>query len=230
MGLPERTPEHGSPDSSYAATPVGNGPLEYGNYIPGSVDGRESVYRGSAATHTTQGLSTQQQQKQPPQQHVPIAIVGMACRLPGECSTPSRLWDFLSEGKSSWKPRAPRDRFNYDAFSHEDPDFDGTFCVAGGHFNDYVDLSRFDSSFFGLPQSEARVLDPQQRLLLETSYECLENGGIPMESLAGRKVGCFVAFSMGGKPSLPVICFKFSPSSLLYPPRLGTQVSNLSFA
>lgn len=213
MGLPERTPEHGSPDSSCAATPVANGPLEYGNYMPGSADGREPVHRDFVATHTTQGLSTQQ--------HVPIAIVGMACRLPGECSTPSRLWDFLSEGKSSWKPGAPRDRFNYSAFSHEDPDFDGTFCVAGGHFNDYVDLSRFDLSFFGLPQSEARVLDPQQKLLLETSYECLENGGIPMESLAGRKVGCFVAFSMGGKPLLHSICSQFSHSSLLFSSNLG---------
>ncbi|KAF3762831.1 hypothetical protein M406DRAFT_45232 [Cryphonectria parasitica EP155] len=130
-------------------------------------------------------------------QDIPIAIVGMACRLPGECSSPSKLWDFLCEGKSSWKPKAPKDRFNWDAFSHEDPDFEGTFSVAGGHFNDYIDLTRFDSAFFGLPPSEARILDPQQRLLLEVSYECLENAGIPMENVAGRKVGCFVAFSMG---------------------------------
>ncbi|CZT43409.1 uncharacterized protein RSE6_03443 [Rhynchosporium secalis] len=130
---------------------------------------------------------------------VPIAIVGIGCRLPGGNSSPSKLWDFLCEGKSSWKAKAPEDRFNWDAFTHPtDPDFDGTFQIAGGHFHGPdVDLSRFDAAFFGLPQSEARVLDPQQKLLLETSYECLESGGIPMESLAGRKIGCFVAFSMG---------------------------------
>ncbi|KAJ0124007.1 uncharacterized protein J7T55_012480 [Diaporthe amygdali] len=130
---------------------------------------------------------------------VPIAIVGMGCRLPGGNSSPSKLWDFLCSSKSSWTPKAPRDRFNWDAFTHPtDPDFDGTFQIAGGHSHgEDVDLSRFDSAFFGLPLSEARILDPQQRLLLEVSYECLENGGIPMEAIAGRKIGCFVAFSMG---------------------------------
>ena len=125
----------------------------------------------------------------------------MACRLPGECATPSKLWDFLMEGKSSWKPKAPKDRFNWDAFHHTDPDFAGTIDIAGGHYNDYVDLTRFDSGFFGLPQSEASIMDPQQRLLLEVSYECLENAGIPMETLSGTKTGCFVAFSMGGTSS-----------------------------
>jgi hypothetical protein len=135
---------------------------------------------------------------------VPVAIVGMGCKLPGGNSSPSKLWDFLYDAKSSWAPKAPRDRFNWDAFTHPtDPDFDGTFQIAGGHFHgEDVDLSRFDSAFFGLPLSEARIMDPQQRLLLEVSYECLETGGIPMEAVAGRKVGCFVAFSMGGKSTL----------------------------
>lgn len=26
---------------------------------------------------------------------VPIAVVGMACRLPGHCNTPKDLWDFM---------------------------------------------------------------------------------------------------------------------------------------
>lgn len=144
---------------------------------------------------------------------VPIAIVGMGCRLPGGNSSPSKLWDFLCSSKSSWTPKAPRDRFNWDAFTHPtDPDFDGTFQIAGGHFHgEDVDLSRFDSAFFGLPLSEARILDPQQRLLLEVSYECLENGGIPMEAIAGRKIGCFVAFSMGGKFASVLIMQPLSP-------------------
>jgi len=38
-------------------------------------------------------------------------------------------------------------------------------------------------------------MDPQQRLLLECTYEALENGGIPKESLVGESVGVFVGGS-----------------------------------
>jgi len=32
---------------------------------------------------------------------MPIAVVGMGCRLPGESSNPDKLWQVLSEGKST---------------------------------------------------------------------------------------------------------------------------------
>lgn len=144
---------------------------------------------------TSPGKETNGNAARPP---VPVAVVGMACRLPGECNTPSKLWDLLVEGRDTWKPRAPKDRFNWGAFNHPDLDFQGTFSIDGGHFNDYVDYTRFDSAFFGIPQPEAKVLDPQQRLLLEVSYECLENAGIPMEKVAGKNIGSFVAFSVAG--------------------------------
>lgn len=78
----------------------------------------------------------------------------------------------------------------------EVPDFDGAFSFAGGHFNNYVDLTRLGPAFFGLPQSEAKIVDPQQRLLLAISYEWPENAVVPMEDVAGKKVGCYVACSM----------------------------------
>lgn len=39
---------------------------------------------------------------------------------------------------------------------------------------------------------EAHTLDPQQRLLLHTTWEALEDGGIPAAGLAGNDVGVFV--------------------------------------
>ena len=48
----------------------------------------------------------------------PIAIVGIACRFPGDATSPSKLWDLCAEGRDGWSA-IPQDRFDvkslYDA-------------------------------------------------------------------------------------------------------------------
>lgn len=34
---------------------------------------------------------------------------------------------------------------------------------------------------------------------MEVAYECLENAGVPIESLSGKRVGCIVGASAVGK-------------------------------
>lgn len=46
---------------------------------------------------------------------MPIAIVGVAGRFPGDASDPDKLWKLLSEGRSARGP-IPKDRYNVDAF------------------------------------------------------------------------------------------------------------------
>ncbi|KAJ5833847.1 hypothetical protein N7474_002158 [Penicillium riverlandense] len=120
----------------------------------------------------------------------PIAIIGYACRLPGQVSSPSDLWELCTRRRSGWKP-IPKDRFSFDAFHHPNPSKLGTTNPAGGYFLD-DDIGRFDAPFFNVTVQEAISMDPQQRMLLECSYEALESAGIPKESLSRRSVGVFV--------------------------------------
>ena len=52
---------------------------------------------------------------------MPIAVIGMSCRLPGDASDTGKLWDFCSQGRSAWS-EVPADKFNVDAFYHPDPE------------------------------------------------------------------------------------------------------------
>ncbi|KAL7941128.1 putative polyketide synthase [Trichoderma barbatum] len=127
----------------------------------------------------------------PTREPVPIAIVGMGCRYPAGANSPEELWNVVAEGRSGWT-EVPLDRFNHEAFYHPDPEIPGTINQKGGHFIDQ-DISAFDAGFFGMAQQEAETLDPQQRVVLETSWEAIENAGIPMHHLKGSDTGIYLA-------------------------------------
>ncbi|KAK4195700.1 hypothetical protein QBC40DRAFT_185185 [Triangularia verruculosa] len=124
------------------------------------------------------------------QQPMPVAIVGMSCRLPGDVSTPGEFYRMLCRQRSGWS-KIPKDRFTAEAYHHPNPDKKGCFNSQGGYFVK-DDISMFDAGFFDITKKEAESMDPAQRLLLETAYEAFENGGFPKEHVSGRKVGVFV--------------------------------------
>ncbi|CRG89167.1 putative polyketide synthase 17 [Talaromyces islandicus] len=121
---------------------------------------------------------------------MPIAIVGIACRLPGEATCTDKLWELLAKKEAAWS-KMPEDRMNMDAFYHPDGERGGNINAIGGHFLKQ-DVGAFDTSFFSIPPTEAKSIDPQQRLLMETVYEAMENGGFDMESFAGSDTSCYV--------------------------------------
>ncbi|KAL8898088.1 MAG: hypothetical protein Q9192_002255 [Flavoplaca navasiana] len=121
----------------------------------------------------------------------PIAICGMACRLPGGIDSDSSFWRMIIEKRSGQTPKVPKSRFNIDAHYHESPERPGSFNVAGGYFLDGRPED-FDPTFFNITPIEAQWLDPQQRKMLEVSYECLVSAGVTLQSISGSNTAVFV--------------------------------------
>ncbi|KAL2265959.1 hypothetical protein VTJ83DRAFT_5311 [Remersonia thermophila] len=156
----------------------------------GRANGRTDGYGNGYFNGSTHGVNGPSHGSSKP---MPIAIVGMACRMPGNVSTPAEFWELCARARTGWT-EIPKERFDSSRFHHPNQGKGGTLNPVGGNFLN-VDLSAFDAPFFGLTEKEAISMDPQQRLLLECTFEALENAGIPKHSIVGKNVGVFVGGS-----------------------------------
>ncbi|MEU0507109.1 SDR family NAD(P)-dependent oxidoreductase [Nocardia sp. NPDC005998] len=100
-----------------------------------------------------------------------IAIVGMACRMPGAADI-EQFWRLLRDGRDA-VGSAPADRPGIEETA-------GFLPTA----------TEFDADFFGVPPNEARSIDPQQLLGLELSWEALEDAAY--RDRAGARAGVFL--------------------------------------
>ncbi|HSV68387.1 MAG TPA: beta-ketoacyl synthase N-terminal-like domain-containing protein [Mycobacteriales bacterium] len=119
----------------------------------------------------------------------PLAVVGMALRLPGGLTTPEAYWTFLNSDATALS-EIPADRPGLAAVYDPRPDVPGRSYVDRAGF--LADVAGFDAGFFGISQREAEALDPQQRLLLETSWEALERAGVAVRRGDRLPAGVFV--------------------------------------
>ena len=115
--------------------------------------------------------------------HEPIAIVGMAARLPGAVDV-SQYWANLRDGVQSITFPSDEELLaaGVSGQALTDPNYVKATATAP-----YLDT--FDAEFFGLSPQEALVCDPQIRLFLECAHASLEDAGYDVERLSD--VGVF---------------------------------------
>ncbi|EKV18449.1 Equisetin synthetase, putative [Penicillium digitatum Pd1] len=120
----------------------------------------------------------------------PIAVIGMACRFPGGCDSPSKLWELIKSPRDLSK-RIPTDRYDTTGFYHANGSQHGASDATKAYFIE-EDVTRFDNGFFNIQPAEAEAIDPQQRLVMETVYDSLCAGGQTIEALKGSKTAVYV--------------------------------------
>jgi acyl transferase domain-containing protein len=129
----------------------------------------------------------------------PIAVTGLACRLPGGIDTPEAFWHLLASGGDAIEV-VPSSRWDAEALYDPLPGAPGKANTKWGGFVSSID--QFDPAFFGIAPREAVGMDPQQRMLLEVAWEALENAGERGDLLNGSPTGVFVGMSTNDYASL----------------------------
>ena len=119
----------------------------------------------------------------------PVAVIGMACRLPGGIDSPDQLWEALLRG-DDLITEVPAGRWDAEEYYDPEPGVPGRSVSKWGGFLD--DVASFDADFFGITEREATAIDPQHRLLLETAWEAVEHAGLNPATVAGSQTGVFM--------------------------------------
>ncbi|MFJ2773110.1 SDR family NAD(P)-dependent oxidoreductase [Streptomyces sp. NPDC087300] len=129
-----------------------------------------------------------------------IAVIGISGRYPGARDL-AEFWENLRQGKDS-VTEVPRERWDADAHFDSDRSAPGASYGKWGGF--LSDVAAFDSLFFRIPPSQAKLMDPQERLFLEAAWSALENAGYPPSRLPrpryggqGHDVGVFAGVMWG---------------------------------
>ncbi len=122
-------------------------------------------------------------------QREPIAIIGMACRVPGGAKSPEQFYENL-RNRVDAITEVPKDRFDIDEYYDARPNTPGKTHTRYGGFIDGIE--EFDPVFVGVAPKNAYSVDPQQRVLGGQCWAALEDAGIAPTSLDGSLTGVFV--------------------------------------
>jgi acyl transferase domain-containing protein/acyl carrier protein len=133
----------------------------------------------------------------------PIAIVGMAGRMPG-AENLQQYWSNLRDGVESIAFFSDEElaAAGVDAALLRNPRYVRARGVLQG-------AELFDAGLFGLSPREAEIMDPQHRVFLETAWEALENAGyapggaaLPAGVYAGASLNSYLIASLMTNPEV----------------------------
>jgi len=113
-----------------------------------------------------------------------IAIISMACHLPGDADNPMEFWNNLMNSKTCFG-FASQNRKEYFGTRENESDVQCAFV------DNIFDL---DESF-GITPTESSHMDPQQKMLLKTVEEAINNASIKKTELSGSDTGVFIGIS-----------------------------------
>ncbi|MDF1812130.1 MAG: amino acid adenylation domain-containing protein [Verrucomicrobiales bacterium] len=111
----------------------------------------------------------------------PVAIVGMALRVPG-ANSPEQFWDNLVNGRESIS------RFEKDELDFPEEFDQPNYVPAKGIVED---IDKFDAAFFGILPKDAKIMDPQQRIFLELAWEAMERAGHRPDGTHSDRIGVY---------------------------------------
>lgn len=129
---------------------------------------RAGSHKKQSAESTAQDSSVSNLQPPDPASPSGIAIIGMACRLPG-ANNLEEFWQNLVEAREVGRDLTSEDLAAEGIAKGETPAVKRTYAMAEPY--------AFDATFFGYHPKEAELTDPQHRIFLETAYEALESAG-----------------------------------------------------
>jgi amino acid adenylation domain-containing protein len=132
----------------------------------------------------------------------PVAIIGMAARLPGAADVETFWANLLAERESITRFSPQELDPSLPAHLVNDPAYVPARGVVEG-------VEFFDAGLFGISQREAELMDPQQRVLLELAWACMEHAGYAPDAtpavvgtFAGMYTGTYFLRHVQSRPDL----------------------------
>ncbi|MFF4694484.1 beta-ketoacyl synthase N-terminal-like domain-containing protein [Streptomyces chattanoogensis] len=121
-----------------------------------------------------------------PEPAEPIAVIGLACRMPGGAADTDAFWELTRHGRDLTTGRPPERRELPGLPAGDDSSM---------RLGALDDIDCLDAPLLEVSAPEARAMDPQHRLLLETAWAALEESGHDPRSLRGSRTGVYVGIS-----------------------------------
>ncbi|TWT34283.1 type I polyketide synthase [Blastopirellula retiformator] len=123
---------------------------------------------------------------------IPVAIVGMACRLPGAANL-NEYWQLISEGRSA-VGEVPADRLNREIYYNPEKGVRGkTYSTKAATLADRT----FNRERCPLPQDLIDSVDNTHLLMTETAAEAFRHAGYDPFNLKDRNCSVFIGHAQG---------------------------------